>query len=92
MKGALLKLEGIFENIEENRIMAPKEIFSSLFQETTIQSYNEDYPDIFKLLFLELCEKATENSTTLKLFLIVICKATIKEKMQQLKVLICAPE
>ena len=63
-----------------------------MFQELADKSIIENYPDVFKQLFLELSEKVEENSMDLKLLLIVTCKATLQEKMQQLKVLICAPE
>ena len=72
--------------------MTPDQIFSSMFQELADNSIIENYPDIFKQLFLELSEKVEENSIDLKLLLIVTCKATLQEKMQQFKVLICAPE
>ena len=63
-----------------------------MFQEAADKSIIENYPDIFKQLFLKLSEKVEEDSMDLKLLLIVTCKATLQEKMQQLKVLICAPE
>ena len=73
--------------------MSPsEEILSTFFLNTGNKSNTIDYPDIFKNLFLELGFKLEENMISLKLLLIVTCKATLQEKMQQLKVLICAPE
>ena len=72
--------------------MSLEEIFSSVFHDAVEKIHTDDYPDIFKNLFLELIEKSTENQYSLKLLLIVACKATLQQKMHQLKVLLCAPE
>ena len=54
---AFEKLQEIFENIETGQKFQPEEIFSSLFQDNFKSNHTDDYPDIFKHLFLDLCEK-----------------------------------
>ena len=62
MSQALPKLEEILENVEEGQVLpSEEEIFSSVFHDATIKNHTDDYPDIFKHLFLELIEKSLEN-------------------------------
>ena len=78
MSQALPKLEDILQDVEEEQVLPSEEIFSSVFHDATIKNHTDDYPDIFKHLFLELIEKSEENQYSLKLLLIVACKATLQ--------------
>ena len=52
----------------------------------------QDYPDVFKNLFLKLSQSPFENKNRLQLLLIVACEADISQRMQALRLLICEPE
>ena len=51
--------------------------------------HDQEYPDIFKKLYQSLSKVPQENEITLRLLLVITCEASLVEKMQELKILLC---
>ena len=72
--------------------LTSEDIVAKLFQKKVIKDQNDSYPDVFRNFFSELANDPVENEIRLQLLMIVACKAVNKEKLEQLRILLCDAE